>query len=411
MLLDEKKAAMNWLKKAQRLFRGNATVLRYLKTLEGELESGADALGRRPKDLCTTLADMALGSPAVCMRRAGAGESTATRASEAFRNFFNSPEAIAAVDCSVRDAYGGSRDDDSHWKNVLRYGRDGCLQSVLDEYLYMLDPEKAFSLSDIEGTSDPGPARRIAEKIETALSFHSAPYEVDTFADLRERMLSPDGDGVPRKMHMRTHFAAAVAEGEGNAEKVANRVESLRTAFNSPFWPFVLASTSIGQEGLDFHWYCRKVFHWNLPHNPVDLEQREGRVDRFRGLAVRENVADRYSNKRDFRDDMWKELFDMAEIEAMKTDPSGLVPNWQNGPDASWKIERIVPLYSCSADETRYSRLVDLLARFRMAIGLPRQEDLLDRFHGVDLKTIRRFFLDLCPFSFCSNARRGNLTK
>ena len=52
----------------------------------------------------------------------------------------------------------------------------------------------------------------------------------------------------------------------------------LRRAFNSPFWPFVLTSTSVGQEGLDFHLYCHAVVHWNLPSNPVDLEQREGRV-------------------------------------------------------------------------------------------------------------------------------------
>jgi len=28
-------------------------------------------------------------------------------------------------------------------------------------------------------------------------------------------------------------------------------------------------------EGLDFHHYCHAIVHWNLPSNPVDLEQRE----------------------------------------------------------------------------------------------------------------------------------------
>ena len=32
----------------------------------------------------------------------------------------------------------------------------------------------------------------------------------------------------------------------------AARLGSVRDAFNSPFRPFVLATTSIGQEGLDF---------------------------------------------------------------------------------------------------------------------------------------------------------------
>ena len=69
------------------------------------------------------------------------------------------------------------------------------------------------------------------------------------------------------------------------------RLPEVRAAFNSPFWPFVLATTSIGQEGIDFHWWCHSVVHWNLPGNPVDFEQREGRVDRYKGHAIRKNVA------------------------------------------------------------------------------------------------------------------------
>ena len=56
------------------------------------------------------------------------------------------------------------------------------------------------------------------------------------------------------------------------------RQPEVRGAFNSPFWPFVLATTSVGQEGIDFHWWCHAVVHWNTPANPVDFEQREGRV-------------------------------------------------------------------------------------------------------------------------------------
>ncbi len=52
-----------------------------------------------------------------------------------------------------------------------------------------------------------------------------------------------------------------------------------------------LATTSVGQEGLDFHLYSHAILHWNLPSNPVDLEQREGRVHRFKGHAVRKNLV------------------------------------------------------------------------------------------------------------------------
>lgn len=39
----------------------------------------------------------------------------------------------------------------------------------------------------------------------------------------------------------------------------------VRRAFSGPFWPFVLASTSVRQEGIDF----TSVIHWNVPGNPV----------------------------------------------------------------------------------------------------------------------------------------------
>ena len=78
---------------------------------------------------------------------------------------------------------------------------------------------------------------------------------------------------------MRAHYAVGFVNSEGTDNiKDANRKDSIRGAFNSPLKPFVLATTSIGQEGLDFHNYCRRIMHWNLPSNPIDLEQREGRI-------------------------------------------------------------------------------------------------------------------------------------
>jgi hypothetical protein len=103
-------------------------------------------------------------------------------------------------------------------------------------------------------------------------------------------------------MHIR--FAMRFGD-EGRDEEVApsfagstggTRKERVRAAFNSPFWPFVLVSTSVGQEGLDFHHNCHAITHWNLPLNPVDLEQREGRVHRYKGPAVRKNLAATYAS-------------------------------------------------------------------------------------------------------------------
>jgi hypothetical protein len=301
----------------------------------------------------------------------------ATRGAKAFCAFFNTPEAIAAIDSSVDSGY--PKREDAYWRDVLLYGRDGCFQSVLDEYFFLL------------GGSTP---KAVATLIQ-ALALRTTFYPVDTFKALSSRVSGNSNDaGDEQWLSLRTHFAAAFATGksEKKDEKSTQRRDSLRLAFNSPFRPFVLISTSIGQEGLDFHQYCRKVFHWNLPHNPLDLEQREGRIDRWRGLAVRQNVAVRYPQARN-----WQERFDSAEAAG---DSSGLIPNWRSGPNATWRIERIVPLYACSRDEDHYRYLVDILARFRMALGQPDQEALLERFRRLvpDPAELRRLFLDLCPF-------------
>ena len=79
----------------------------------------------------------------------------------------------------------------------------------------------------------------------------------------------------------------------------------------------MLATTSVGQEGIDFHWWCHSVVHWNLPANPVDFEQREGRVDRYKGHAVRKNVAaaHRSAALAPGVADPWSAAFDAAAAE------------------------------------------------------------------------------------------------
>ena len=61
----------------------------------------------------------------------------------------------------------------------------------------------------------------------------------------------------------------------------------LRRAFHSPFRPFVLMTASIGAEDLDFHLYCNRLAHYVLPGGEVQLEQKNGRIDRRNSLVVR----------------------------------------------------------------------------------------------------------------------------
>lgn len=150
----------------------------------------------------------------------------------------------------------------------------------------------------------------------------------------------------------------------------------MRAAFNSPFWPFVLATTSIGQEGVDFHWWCHAIVHWNLPANPVDFEQREGRINRFKGHAVRRNIAaafrDAALGSRD--PDPWRALFEAAR-RARRAGVTDLEPYWIFPGSAC--IERHLLCYPLSRDESRWAELQEVLALYRLAFGQPRQEDMV----------------------------------
>ena len=58
----------------------------------------------------------------------------------------------------------------------------------------------------------------------------------------------------------------------------------------------MLVTTSIGEEGLDFHPWCRTLAHWDLCSEPVALEQREGRISRFAGLSIRRTIVSQLAN-------------------------------------------------------------------------------------------------------------------
>lgn len=59
--------------------------------------------------------------------------------------------------------------------------------------------------------------------------------------------------------------------------------QRLILGFNTPFYPNVLAATSVLQEGVNLHMQCRKVHHYGIAWTPGDNEQRVGRVDRLFG--------------------------------------------------------------------------------------------------------------------------------
>ena len=318
----------------------------------------------------------------------------ATQIARTFLNRMDRPESIAVIDLIFKQD-----SDDAYWKNVLRYSKQGNLQSVFDEYVHLL--------SNGLDKNNENRIEIINNKFLESLDIRSATYEMDTLESFSSRMRGGDKTSPS----LRTHFAVSFTKGN-NSEKDNNRRTTVRNAFNSPFRPFVLTSTSIGQEGLDFHNYCRRIVHWNLPSNPIDIEQREGRINRFACLAIRQNIAKRYGDGGavGFKNNVWIEMFKKASDVESPKGVSDLIPFWglnDFGDDGDMiKIERIVPMYPFSKDVIKYDRLINILSLYRLTLGQSRQEQILESIfnnwgedkNNFDIGDIKDLFINLSPF-------------
>ncbi|PQO29010.1 DEAD/DEAH box helicase [Blastopirellula marina] len=334
--------------------------------------STGEKLGRAPKDLSTVIAQIAVAGPGVAAFRAlkrigtvsGGGRGGDIRGSagpvaHAILHLFNLPEVMYLLrDRKKRIPY---------WQSVLRYCVAGNLQSVLDEYAHIL----VESLGLIGSTADKI-AQEVGKAMIDALTIRTATAKADMISANRRRVMMDDENA----MRMRTRFAMRFGDQDSEDSAEPTRADSVRKAFNSPFWPFVLATTSVGQEGLDFHPYCHAVVHWNLPSNPVDLEQREGRVHRYKGHALRKNIASQFSSNVGNGDaDPWTAMFQAAR-EGRPADENDLYPFWI-APNGEAKIERHVPALPHSRDLVQKASLGRALLLYRMVFGQNRQEDLV----------------------------------
>lgn len=359
--------------------------------------AGTLRLGAMPDDLAMVLALQALAAPATAALRAlgrvvgsalvveapvasdGAGggtgavadrdagqeplplalRSAAGRIGWSFLTLFNLPESM-----SLLRGLGGA---EPYWRRVLEYGAEGNLQAVLDEYVHVL-----VDLLGLRGRRAADAVAQLAEEVCDVVALRTARVAVD---DVRRPMR--EGRFVHLEQFGRVRFALRLQKETSDAGDGETRADTVRKAFNSPFWPFVLASTSVGQEGLDFHAYCHAVVHWNLPSNPVDMEQREGRVHRFKGHAIRRNVALRHGGVgRDGHADVWEAMFARAAA-GRGADAGDMVPYWVYAVEGGASIERHVPALPLSADEQRLAAMRRSLAVYRMVFGQSRQQDLV----------------------------------
>lgn len=303
-------------------------------------------LGKMPQDLYYVMALLGVASFGLCAYRSSKDyEATQKIATSLFNYFNNNLEAMSIVESTTKKNIGVSWIDKkinkkAYWKRVLIYCYCGNIQAMFDEYYHVLK-ENNEDIKDVFSATAGQQSKRI---------------DIYVYDDVNKKAM--------QKSRISIGFAIPYASKTGSKsdESVAPEV-----AFNSPFRPFVLISTSTGQEGLDFHHYCRKVVHWNLPANPIDIEQREGRVSRFKSLSVRQSIAINANKKK------WDEIFESERDKGS----NGLVPYWTLN-DAKYKIESIFFAYPYSKDKINYSRGRKIISLYRLTLGHPAQGEIME---------------------------------
>jgi Helicase conserved C-terminal domain len=272
---------------------------------------------------------------------------------------------------------------------------DGGLESVLDEHFWL----RVQNLQ--EG------AAGLAKDLQSSLGLRAGGFSFHGIG------------GQPHKIPVRCHVAVPFGDAEtepvikvegGVAQAAPVRPDEVRRSFNTPFWPHVLATTSVGQEGLDFHPWCSHVVHWDLSSNPLDLEQREGRVQRYAGLSVRRRLS------AELRDEVLRDpaLADSSPWRSVQrhaerlVDASGLRPWWVlDGAE----ICRHVFERPFGRDIARFAQLREQRMIYRLALGQPNQEDfieVLSRGGAATRSLLQPLILDLSAMGLRTQVVRGS---
>lgn len=261
---------------------------------------------------------------------------------------------------------------------------EGCLEAVLDEHFWLRKSKVGYV--------------GLIEDLSGALSANVGTFG---FKGLAKR------DKIRIRCHAAVPFGGTESEiqrqGQVDDSQAPARSEEIRSAFNTPFWPYILATTSVGQEGLDFHSWCDRLGHWDLCSSPVDLEQREGRVQRFGGLTVRRPLAaklgkDALAAARRDNTSPWDAVAARA-TEEFKDDDTGLTP-WWTLPGAD--LKRHLFFLPQSRDFDRFAKLKTQRLLYRVALGQPDQEDLIDLLTDDDpdaMRLLQNLTLNLSAFA------------
>lgn len=274
----------------------------------------------------------------VCAYRLTRDAKIAGEIADAFQNYFQRNEiSYVLQQAGVTDEV-----------QLLRYCVEYQLQAVLWEYQFCKGSQ---GLSDL---------KEILPDLKTSV-----------------KVVVPRESGKWENISVPCHFARRFSPdsgdngASGSSRKGKENQAKIQHAFNSPFWPMMLITTSMGQEGVDLDQYCSRIMHYSLPSNPMSFEQRDGRIDRRRSLLARRIMVEQYGTSTGIPfEQFWQWWFTQG------ADVSGMYPDWvQTAISDRWTLERIVPFFPLSREYELYQKLLLWKNTYRKKMGIPTERD------------------------------------
>ncbi len=245
-------------------------------------------------------------------------------------------------------------DGENYMNKIYAYSAQGNLRSVLDEYIHLILEEEHLEKQDSHS-----PSQRYQKLLEILYDNYFATIEKYVKGNqFRIKARTADGSDID----IFTGYAQGITGDEGKAD-TQRALKNKIVCFNSPFRPFVFTTTSVGAEGLDFHWFCRNIYHWALEMNPEKFQQKEGRINRFHCHCVRQNLG------RDFPEKSWKDIY-KSDMDGNK---NPFCPEWiyegngKNEPYAS--LSRNTCYYPGSYEDYAYKDMIQNMKVYREIIN------------------------------------------
>ena len=314
------------------------------------------------------------GSPYIILRRMGADPGQAMNGAEAFYQYLKKNDTRAVLSYYLRE-----HSCDEKIISLLNYFCAGCLEDMLREYYFVSGAKSIVKFVD---------------KLKEVCGFEEMKITVlnkntyQTWFNPNNTGNQPNPPIDPIPCHYAVRFTPAKDDTDVSlTSKVGfNFQANIQNAFNSPFWPMILSTTSSGQEGIDLDAYCRRIMHYTVPKSPMAFEQRDGRIDRRQSLATREKINilwGRYLQEYKNTCEFWKKIF------LFGCDKSGLSPQWSLREEVSEiGLERIVPFLPGTAEFNAYTTLVDIKHVYRSAFGMPDEDSMRYNMKGLSLNNM-----------------------